>query len=229
MQTEPTAPREARYLDLATWSRREAFDYFRAFDKPYFNVCVRVDAAPLKAAVKALGIGSFALAYHFIALRLANEIEPFRYRLQDGRVRILDEIAGGATVLRSDDSFGFAYLPHTTGWAQFAATGSAAIAAAQQRQAGFEPRVGFDELIHFTTLPWLHFSSFSHARNWGREDSIPKISFGRADVEKTADGARLWLPVSVEVHHALMDGLHVGRYVQRLEAAMAAPGAWLAG
>jgi chloramphenicol O-acetyltransferase type A len=224
MQTEPTDPRGARYLDLATWSRREAFDYFRAFDKPYFNVCVRVDAAPLKDAVKTLGVGSFALAYHFIALCLANEVEPFRYRLQDGRVRILDEIAGGATVLRDDDSFGFAYLPHATDWAQFAATGSAAIAAARQRQAGFEPRVGFDELIHFTTLPWLHFSSFSHARNWRREDSIPKISFGRAD----ADGSRLWLPVSVEVHHALMDGLHVGRYVQRLEAAMAEPLAWLA-
>jgi chloramphenicol O-acetyltransferase type A len=217
-----------RYLDLATWSRREAFEYFRAFDKPYFNVCVRVDAAPLKRAVKALGVGSFALAYHFITLRLANEIEPFRYRLQEGRVRILDEIAGGATVLRDDDSFGFAYLPHTADWAQFAATGLAAIAAARQRQAGFEPRVGFDELIHFTTLPWLHFSAFSHARNWRREDSIPKISFGRADVETTAAGSRLWLPVSVEVHHALMDGLHVGRYVQRLEAAMAEPMAWLA-
>jgi chloramphenicol O-acetyltransferase type A len=221
MQSEPPAP---RYLDLATWSRRDAFDYFRAFDKPYFNVCVRVDAAPLKAAVKARGIGSFSLAYHHLALRLANEIEPFRYRLRDGRVCILDEVAGGATVLRDDDSFGFAYLPHTTDWAQFAGTGSAAIAAARQRQAGFEPRVGFDGLIHFTTLPWLHFSSFSHARNWGREDSIPKISFGRAD----AEGPRLWLPVSVEVHHALMDGLHVGRYVQRLEAAMADPAPWLA-
>jgi chloramphenicol O-acetyltransferase type A len=32
----------------------------------------------------------------------------------------------------------------------------------------------------------------------------------------------------VEVHHALMDGLHVGRYVQALEAAMAEPMAWLA-
>jgi chloramphenicol O-acetyltransferase type A len=213
-----------RYLDLAGWSRREAFDYFRGFDKPYFNVCVRVDAAPLKAAVKARGVGSFALAYHFIALRLANAVEPFRYRLQDGRVRILDDIAGGTTVLRDDDSFGFAYLPHSTDWSQFAASGSAAIAAARQRQGGFEPRVGFDELIHFTTLPWLHFSSFSHARNWRREDSIPKISFGRADV----DGSRLWLPVSVEVHHALMDGLHVGRYVQALEAAMAEPMAWLA-
>lgn len=91
------------------------------------------------------------------------------------------------------------------------------------RSAPFEPREEQNALLHFTTLPWLHFTSFSHARNWGREDSVPKLAFGRLQ----ADGGRLWLPVSVEVHHALMDGLHLGRYVQALEAAMAEPAPWL--
>ena len=215
----------AIYLDIASWPRRDAYEYFRGFDKPYFNVCTRVDAAALKAAVKASGVGSFALAYHYVALRLANQIEPFRYRLEQGRVRVLDSVYGGATVLREDDSFGFAYLGAGTDYAAFAQQGAAAIAAARTGQAGFEPRVGDESLIHFTTLPWIHFTSFSHARNWGREDSVPKISFGRAD----ADGARLWLPLSVEVHHALMDGLDVGRYVRAFEAALREPGRWLAG
>jgi chloramphenicol O-acetyltransferase type A len=212
-----------RYLDTATWPRRDAFDYFRHFDKPYFNLCARVDAAPLKAAVRALGMGSFSLAYHYLALRLANNIEPFRYRLRGDRVLILASQDGGATVLRDDDSFGFARLPAERDYGRFVAPASAAIRAARQREAGFEPRTEDDALVHFTTLPWVHFSSFSHARNWKREDAVPKISFGRAD----ADGQRLWLPVSVEVHHALMDGLHVGRFFQQLEAACASPMPWL--
>ena len=212
-----------QYLDIATWPRRDAFEYFRGFDKPYFNVCTRLDAARLKAAVAARGVGGFSLAYHFVALRLANEIEPFRYRLEGGRVRVLDAVYGGATVLRDDDSFGFAYLEPTHSFAQFAQQGAAAVAAAKSCAAGFEPRVGDEALIHFTTLPWIHFTSFSHARNWGREDSVPKISFGRAE----RDGARLWLPVSVEVHHALMDGLHVGRYLERFEAVLRDPAPWL--
>ena len=79
--------------------------------------------------------------------------------------------------------------------------------------------------MYFTALPWLHFTSFSHARRWGQEDAIPRFAFGRAD----ADGARLWMPFSVEVHHALMDGVHVGRYVQDFEAALREPQAWLRG
>jgi chloramphenicol O-acetyltransferase type A len=51
---------------------------------------------------------------------------------------------------------------------------------------------------------------------------VPKLAFGRAE----AEGAHLWLPVSVEVHHALMDGLHVGRYLEALDAALREPEAW---
>jgi chloramphenicol O-acetyltransferase type A len=210
-------------LDTTTWARRDAFEYFRGFDKPYFNVCTRLDVARLKSVVAASGLGSFSLAYHFVALRLANEIEPFRYRLDGQRVLILPEIDGGATVLRDDDSFGFAYFDHTRDFAAFCKQAAAAIAASRSREAAFEPRIGDEALIHFTTLPWIHFSSFSHARNWGRQDSIPKLSFGRAD----AEGDRLWLPLSVEVHHALMDGLHVGRYIQAFEAVLQDPGPWL--
>jgi chloramphenicol O-acetyltransferase type A len=212
------------YLDIDSWPRKAAFEFFRAFDKPYFNVCLRLDVAALKATVAALGVGTFTLAYHYLALRLANEHEPFRYRLQGGRVRIHDVVHGGATVLRDDDSFGFAELPYHRDYARFADDGAAAMARARLLHAPFEPRLDAAGVIHTTTLPLIPFTSFSHARNWGREDSVPKLAFGRAE----RDGSRLWLPFSVEVHHALMDGVHVGRYVRDFEGALREPLAWLA-
>lgn len=212
----------ADHLNTETWARREAFEYFRSFDKPYFNACVRVDAAPLKAATQLRG-ASFSLACYFIALRLANLHENFRYRLEGGRVRIHEAVHASTTVLRDDESFGFAYLPHRPDWAGFVAAATPVLAAARQRHAPLQPRADEASMLHFTTLPWLHFSSFSHARNWGREDSVPKFAFGRIQ----ADGARLWLPFSVEVHHALMDGLHVGRFFEGFEAALQSPQDWL--
>lgn len=214
----------AVFLNTDTWARREAFEYFRGFDKPYFSICVRMDAAVLKAEAAARG-SSFSLACHFIALRLANLHEAFRLRLEGGRVRLFEAVHGSTTVLRDDESFGFATLQHTTDFAAFCAQGSAAMAAVRTRQRPFEPDVDEAALVHFTTLPWLHFTSFSHARNWGREDSVPKLAFGRLQ----AEGDRLWLPLSVEVHHALMDGLQVGRYVQDVEAALQQPRRWLDG
>lgn len=213
-----------RYLDTGTWARRDAFEYFQGFDKPYFNVCVRLDVARLKAAVTARGGAGLSLACYFIALRLANEHEPFRLRLERGRVRVHAEVHGSTTVLRDDgESFFFAELDHTRDFDAFAAQAGAAIEAARTLRAEFEPKPEDAARVYFTSLPWLHFTSFSHARNWGGEDSIPRLAFGRAQ----AEGAQLWLPMSVEVHHALMDGVHVGRYVQDFEGWLAQPERWL--
>lgn len=211
------------YLDIVHWPRRAAFEYFRGFDKPYFNVCIRLDVASLMQAVADLKRGGLALAYHFIALRLANQIEAFRYRLEGGRVRVYRVVDGSTTVLRDDGSFGFADLDHHPDFAAFAVQAAAAIAASRAMRLPFAPKPDDSARIHFTTLPWLHFTSFSHARNWGREDSVPKLAFGRIEV----DGERAWMPLSVEVHHALMDGLHVGQFVQGFEAALREPMAWL--
>jgi len=76
-----------------------------------------------------------------------------------------------------------------------------------------------DDLIYFTTLPWVSFTSFAHARKRGRGDSVPRIAFGKF----LRESERTLLPISVEVHHALMDGLHVGRYLTRLEEALLEP------
>jgi chloramphenicol O-acetyltransferase type A len=220
-RTEPSTE-----FDTTRWSRRDAFAFFRDFDKPYFSVCTRVDVAPLKAALASRAgtpAGRLMLACYFVALRLANVQQPFRLRLQGGRVRELAVVHGSTTVLRPDDSFSFADFDHDDDFERFAAGTAAAIDAARVPGAPFEPRQDAQAVLHFTTLPWVHFTSFSHARNWGREDAVPKLAFGRIDT----DGARQWMPLSVEVHHALMDGLHVGRYIEGFEAALRDPGDWL--
>ena len=52
---------------------------------------------------------------------------------------------------------------------------------------------------------------------------MPKISFGKF----TRENDRTVMPFSVEVHHALVDGLHVGRYIARIEEMLAQPERYL--
>ena len=217
-------------LDLDRWPRRDAYAFFRGYAKPWFSVCVKLDVAALKAAVAASGHGSFWLAYHFAAMRVANAGEALRLRFDPGPpgVRRLARVHAGTTVLRRDGSFGMLTLQQADNWPAFVALNEAAVAAAQDPAAPFLPEdtLPADEgLIHTTTLPWLHFTSFEHAREQERDADVPKLAFGRAE----RDGARLWMPLALEVHHALVDGLHVGEYVQALQAELDTPQRWLAG
>lgn len=206
----------AKYLDVENWPRREVFEFFSGFDKPYFNICTRLDVTNLLRLLRDRPNISVSLAYHYFALRAANEIEPFRYRLREGKVIVHDVIHGGTTVLLPNENFTLAYFQYEANFDEFIEQAERAVKEVLLGGGAFRPDPS-DDRIHFTTLPWLSFTSFSHARNWRREDSIPKIAFGKF----VKENQRTLLPFSVEVHHALMDGLHVGRYVSRLEETLA--------
>jgi chloramphenicol O-acetyltransferase type A len=211
-----------KYLDTTNWARREVFEFFRKFDKPYFNICIQLNVTRLLALLHDRPEVSVSLAYHYFALRAANEIEPFRYRLRDGKVIVHDVIHGGTTVLLPNENFTLAYFDYDENFEKFIGPAQQAMKDVLSGDGAFRPNPG-DDRIHFTALPWLSFTSFSHARNWQTEDSIPKIAFGKFVKEND----RTLLPFSVEVHHALMDGLHVGRYVNRLQGALAEPETYL--
>ena len=206
-----------RYLDIATWPRRDTFEFFRGYDKPFFNVGTSLDVTNLVGEIKQRPGFSLSLAYHYFALRVVNEIEPFRYRLRGDQVLVHDVIHGGTTLLLPNETFIMAYFDYQEDFGQFMHDAMKTIEA--QRAAGaFDPRPE-DDRIHFSVLPWISFTSFSHARNWGREDSVPKMAFGKIS---EVNGRRM-MPFSVEVHHAMMDGITVGRYLDRLQQALLHP------
>ena len=210
------------YLDLDNWPRRELFEFFRDFDKPYFNICTRLDVTNLLAELRNRPGVSVSLVYHYFALKAANEIEQFRYRLRNGQVLVHEVIHGGTTLMLPNETFTLVYFDYADTFSAFAGPARQAFEETKHR-GGFHPLHEDDARIHCTTLPWLAFTSFSHARNWRREDSVPKISFGKFMPEN----GRTLMPFSVEVHHALVDGLHVGRYVARMEEMLAEPATYL--
>ena len=210
------------YLDLTNWARRDLFEFFIGYTNPYFNVCTRVEVTKLVALVRDRVGVRISLALHYFALRVANEIEPFRYRLKDEKVFVYDVVNGGTTVLLPNESFAYAYFDYQRDFEKFLSDMGKAVDDVRTGSGPLKPTMR-DDVIYHTTLPWISFTSFAHARTKGRGDSIPRIVFGKF----TKENERIMLPISVEVHHALMDGLHVGRYLSRLEDALAEPECFL--
>jgi len=210
------------YLDIETWSRRHLFRLFKEYDDPFFNVCADVDVTALRDFTRARGL-SFFVTYHFLSTKTANEIEPFRYRLRGDRVLVHERLDAGAILLLADESFTFVYFDFTEDFAAFHARAKATVESARRNPPPLDARADRDDLVYHSVLPWVSFTSISHARDSRRQTGIPKVTFGKCrDV-----GGRVLMPVSVEVHHALLDGLHVGRFFQRLARYFAVPSAAL--
>ncbi|MEM1178656.1 MAG: chloramphenicol acetyltransferase [Acidobacteriota bacterium] len=208
----------ATYLDINSWPRRQHFAFFRDFELPFFNLSANVDVTAALEACRGPDRPSFSVVAFYQALRAVNALECFRYRLRGDRVLIHDTVRGGTTTLRDDDTFGFGYFDYHPDFDVFARGALEGLAAAKAAR-DLVPSGGDDDVIHFSVIPWVSFTSFQHAKRTAKpgadfEDSVPKIVFGKY----FEDRGRRWLPTSVEVHHALMDGLHVGRFFEQFQA-----------
>jgi chloramphenicol O-acetyltransferase type A len=201
-------------IDLANWPRKDHFNFFNQFEEPFFGVCVEIDCTIAYDKCKKEGHGFF-LYYLHQCLAAANANQSFRLRIEDGLIYQYDEVHASAVINRADHTFGFSYIDYHPNFENFKLIAEKEINRVQN-STGLVPAGSGDNVIHISAMPWLKFTSLSHARSFSFKDSCPKISFGKmTDIE----GKKL-MPVSIHVNHALMDGYHVSLFVNEFQLRM---------
>jgi len=202
-----------RVIDIEQWERKEQFEFFKAYDYPFFGFTADIDITRLQKYTKEHGHSLFT-AYLYLSQLLVNQIKEFRYRLIDDQVRDYSIISAGSTVLKENQVFNFCYFDYMSSFKAFQTHAMNQIEACRHAASRLEPQDDNPAQIHYSVIPWIHFTAVTHPRYHAREDTTPKIVFGKINDSDDA----LLMPVSVEAHHALMDGLHVGQYFEGLQS-----------
>ncbi len=204
-----------RAIDLKRWKRREHFLLYRKYAQPFFTVCVEVDVTRLWDRSHETHGPSFFLGSIYLMLKAANETDAFRLRLRKRGVWMHDRVAVGPTIAREDGTFAFARLEFDDRFERFAAEGERAIVESRTRKALAPKKEAQDDIVYQSTLPWLRFSAFTNAMPGGN-DSIPRVVFGQS----ARQGQAVKMPVGIEVHHAVVDGVDVAQFVERFQNAL---------
>ncbi len=194
-------------IDVLTWKRKEHFEKWRNFDEPFHGIVVKLDLTNCQLFCDEAHCKVFErYMYHFV--HALNHVEPMKYRLVNDEPVVFDEVLSGLVVMRPDATFAYGQLIKMNDFAQF------------REQLNLEKKRVIDRgtihdierlqnITHFSVLPWTDFIGLSHARNYGDNDSIPKITFGKI----TKNNGRYSMPLSIHVHHALVDGKDVADFI----------------
>ena len=199
-------------IDINSWHRKEHFEFYSSFEQPFFNVCATVDVTNTLKYCKDNQL-SFFICSLFILGYTANQIEAFRLRINNGEVDVHDELEISCTVLNNDESFSFCEFGGCSQFEVFYQLAQQQLAKIKSGYKSLESTSNLDNKIFCSVLPWVHFTSFSHAQKQTGQDSTPRIVMGKYK----NNHHEIAMPVSVEVHHALVDGLHVGQYFEKLQ------------
>ena len=203
-------------LDLENWNRKEHFLFFKQMEEPFFGITTTIDCTKAYEAAKQLGT-SFFVYYLHKTIVAVNAIEAFRYRIIDDAIYIYDTIDVSATIMREDTTFGFSLIEYSSHFDVFAANTFKEIERIKNTPGLFTREFKSNNLIHFSAVPWVNFTSLSHARRYAFPDSCPKISFGKMIID---DNGKKTISMSIHVHHGLMDGYHVGLFVDCFQELM---------
>jgi chloramphenicol O-acetyltransferase type A len=199
-----------RTIDMQTWSRREHFELFSTYGYPHFGMCANVDLTAFYPAVRQRGY-SLTVAIVYVITRASNAIPEFRYRIREGKVIEHEIVNPGFTFLVEEDAFSFCFVDYVEEFSAFAAKAAERIAFVKERP--WVRQVPRDDVLYMTAIPWVSFTSFLHPMRLQPEDSIPRFVWGKFFEE----GELLKMPLGVQGHHALIDGVHVGKFYAEVQ------------
>jgi chloramphenicol O-acetyltransferase type A len=206
-----------RIIDLDSWPRRDHYKLFNGFDAPHFNMCANLDITVFYAALKKQGV-SFTVGLVYLIARVANEIPEFRLRIHGEQVVEYDVVHPSCTILIDEERFSFCKFTYSPTLAEFAPHAVERIAYVKENLT-LDEETEEDNLLFMSAIPWVSFTSFMHPVHLSPADSVPRFAYGKYFQQ----GDRRLIPLSVQGHHAVMDGLHMGRYYQRFQEYLDTP------
>lgn len=197
-------------FDFEAWPRRGIYEFFSGLSQPFYSVTFTLDVTKLYACVKRRGL-SFYYALTWLVTEAVNSVPEFLLTIRGGAVTPLDRREPSFTDMKKDsECFHIVTMPAGRSMDEFCRAAKLR-SASQSRFIDTESES--DALIFISCLPWLELTSLTNERDFDRDDSVPRISWGRY----TRTDGRMTLGMSVEVNHRLIDGVHIGRFAQTLE------------
>lgn len=201
-----------KIIDETTWKRSMHCSIFRNCTEPSFCVTFEVDITNFLKKIKEQKF-SFTLATVFAVCKCANDIEEFRYRFLDGKIVLFDKIDTAFTYLdKKTELFKVINVPMENNIGDYV---EKAKKTAEEQKDYFTQPLGND-VFQCSPLPFITYTHISHTNSGKKDNATPLFDWGKY-YEK--DG-RIFMPMSVQVHHSFADGIHIGKFAENLQRYM---------
>lgn len=206
-------------IDLEKYKRRSLYEAFKDRDIPYFSTTCNVDITKLKECIDKDDY-RFFVSISFLISKAVNLIPELRHRIVNDELFEFHRVDPGFTVLLDDETFSFCDCRHFEDFRKYRKHANIRINEVKKT-----PDQSTEEKHHMffiTNLPWFSFTSIVHPYDQ-KYGSLPIISIGK--YFKQMDN--LLLPIGIQVHHGVVDGIHVGKFYNILTEMCNDPYKWL--
>lgn len=203
--------KQVRYED---WHRYEHAEFIGRSALPFLQVQCQLDITRLREAAKRKGI-SFYFALIWVTTKVLEAREDFRWRMRGRDVVLIESPEPSFTdMMQGTESYKVVHAGRVGDDMAEYARRARRVADAQSYFFPTDEEELRDDYTFFSSLPQLPFTGLMQAMDTNKDNFIPQIAWGQFGHK---DG-RIEMPYSILCNHRMVDGFHVTRFFQELQA-----------
>ncbi len=211
-----------KHIDMPKYPRLDHFRHFLTMNQPFISITVQVDISDWLPRLKASGC-PFFLSFQYAVVRTANRIPEFRQRILNEEIIEYDYCNPSYIVALPDDTYRYCNVNVNQPFSKYLEQSCIKQDAALHSEHLEEEDEDILGLLFISTVPWLNYTEAMMPLPDNRF-SIPSFCWGAYKSEKylaledgrVVERVKTSIPVTLLVNHALIDGIHVGRFFDNL-------------
>ncbi|GAK09165.1 type A chloramphenicol O-acetyltransferase [Geomicrobium sp. JCM 19038] len=210
-------------ITLENWERKEYFNHYLN-QQTTFSMTTDIEISSFKAAIKRKGY-KFYPTFIYMVTEVINANESFRISFnEEGKLGYWEKLIPLYTVFDDQkQSFSNLWTDSTGNVLTFQEDYDRDVAE-YNHIGGLFPKTPIPaNTFPISMIPWNSFSGFNLNVGNGGNFLLPIITAGKYYSKGTAT----YLPVSLQVHHAVCDGYHAASFMNQLQELANTTNEWL--
>lgn len=195
-------------IEQEAWKRKEYFDHYFKHVPCTYSMTVKLDITGLKDK-KLYPTLLYGLA------TIVNRHEEFRTAMnENGQVGVFSEMMPCYTIFHKDSqTFSNLWTAYTADYTEFCARYREDMERYGNTEGMMAKPNPPENTFPVSMIPWTTFEGFNLNLKNGYDYLLPIFTFGKYQ----QDNGKYYIPLSVQVHHAVCDGFHTSRFINELQ------------
>ncbi|ENU1228807.1 MULTISPECIES: type A chloramphenicol O-acetyltransferase [Providencia] len=200
-------------FNIETWLRKEHYNTYEKTINCGFSLTSKIDITNLKKHIDSNGYKFYPTIIYLLS-RVANTYKEFRFANKNGELILWDKVNPSFTIFHKEtETFSSLWCEYSSEMTIFMDSYHQQVTLYKDNFKLYPQPQQIDNVFYVSSLPWVSFDSFNLNIADSRNIYTPIFTMGKY----YSEGNKIWLPLSVQVHHAVCDGFHVGKFLTTLQ------------
>ncbi len=206
-----------RLIDISKWSRKEYFEHYFNQIPCTYSMTLNLDLTVLLQEIKRRDVKLYPIMIYILSV-VVNKHEEFRTAVDtNGNVGVFDLLHPSYTIFQKDsETFTNIWTEYTPSFSEFYKQYLLDVQNYGEVKSFIAKPNSPSNIFTISSIPWVSFTGFNLNLPTATDYLLPIFTTGKYFEQ----GSKIWLPIAIQVHHAICDGFHTARFINELQEAM---------